>query len=235
MERIVPFLKNEFFHVYNRGVDKRKIFFTKHDYAQFVARVYVCNTTHSVRLNDALKYKKSQGLPLRYVLEKGIVHEREPLVDIIAWCLMPNHFHFVLRGREDGSVSKFMAKLGTSYAMYMNVKYDRTGPLMCRPFRAKHVSSDEYFRWLLSYIHLNPVDLIEPEWKKKGIKNVKKAEQFLQGYFWSSYQDYYQADRPEAAILSKEALPINISGLDNLNRMLKELKAGNIARGVLAM
>ena len=100
---------------------------------------------------------------------------------------------------------------------------------MCRPFRARHIDSDEYLRWVVSYIHLNPVDKIEPKWKENGIKSIAKTRDFLQKYTYSSYQDYYSsgkrgslATRPESAILNKEALPIDISEVDDLKDMFKE-------------
>lgn len=110
--------------------------------------------------------------------------------------------------------------------MYMNIKYERSGPLMCRPFRAKHIDTDEYFRWVLAYVHLNPLDLVEKNWKEKGISNLRLAQKFLDEYPWSSYQDYYKTERPETKILSKEELPIAIQDMENIKRMMEEYQRG---------
>lgn len=114
----------------------------------------------------------------------------QPMVDIVCYCLMPNHFHLVLRQLIDGGIHKFMHKLATGYAMYFNRKYDRTGILFEGPFKAIPIKEDEYLTHLLRYIHLNPVDLVEPEWKENGIKDWESANKFLENYRWSSYMDY---------------------------------------------
>lgn len=213
MERADPFLKDEYFHVYNRGVDKRKIFFVENDYKHFLLLLRLINTDEYFRIGDLIRSCRINNQPLDNLYKE--VDPASSLVDIVAFCLMPNHFHLVIRGREDGSISKFMAKFSTAFAMYMNIKYDRTGPLMCRPFRAKHIGSDEYFKWLMSYIHLNPTELI-------GESNVTKAK-FLKEYSYSSYYDYYIGARPETSILQKDAMPISINSLEDPKAMLEEV------------
>ncbi len=222
MERKEPFETGEFYHVYNRGVNKYKIFFSKGDWDHFQRLLYLRNTTSDSKLNiNRLKkedtYKVFQGSP-------------GTLVDIIAYAFMDNHFHILLKEKQEGGITKFMSRLMTSYSMYMNKKYDRSGPLMCRPFRSKHIDSDEYLRWVITYIHLNPIEQIEPKWKDNGIHDLKSAQEFLKKYSYSSYQDYFVSRqgspgdevRQESAILNKDALPIDISDLDNLREMLQE-------------
>jgi putative transposase len=223
MERRAQLIGGEFFHIYNRGIDRRKIFFTPRDYMQFLLRLFLCNQVAPVRVGDKCKSHISRGVPLRNLFD---TRDTEPLVDIVAWCLMPNHFHMILKGREDWSISQFMEKFSTAYSMYMNIKYERSGPLMCRPFRAKHIDTDEYFRWVLAYVHLNPLDLVEKNWKEKGISNLRLAQKFLDEYPWSSYQDYYKTERPETKILSKEELPIAIQDMENIKRMMEEYQRG---------
>ncbi len=107
--------------------------------------------------------------------------------------------------------------------MYMNTKYNRSGPMMCRPFRAKYIDSDEYLRWLVSYIHANPLDKIEPGWKENGISNKREASKFLQNYKYSSYYDYFVNDREESLILNKEILPIKMNNLESVEDILQEV------------
>lgn len=218
MEREEPFLAGEYFHVYNRGVDKRKIFFVENDYKYFMLLLRLINTDEYFRIGDLIRSRRSNNQSLDSLYEE--IDPKSSLVDIVAFSLMPNHFHLIVRGKKDVSISKFMAKFSTAFAMYMNIKYDRTGPLMCRPFRAKHVGSDEYFKWLVSYIHLNPVELI-------GESNVTKAK-FLKEYLYSSYYDYYIDTRLETSILQKNAMPININSLEDPKVMLEEV-AQNMA------
>lgn len=214
MDRLTPFAEGEYYHIYNRGVDKRKIFFSAGDWKHFQFLLFIRNSE---------KYMK----PARVLGESWDTIERaDTLVDICAYSFMPNHFHLLLREKQEGGTSKFMAKLLTSFSMYMNKKYDRTGPLMCRPFRAKHVDTDEYFRWLISYIHANPIELIEEDWKKKMVKNPKESAQFLREYVYSSYYDYFvDTNRQQGLILNKDILPIETKDLESVEKMFKALSS----------
>lgn len=111
----------------------------------------------------------------------------EALVDVGAFCLMPNHFHLLVREGEEGNISLFMKKLSTAYVMYFNKKYDRTGSLFEGRFKSEHASDDRYLKYLFAYIHLNPVKLIDSKWKTDGIRNRATAYKFIHNYEYSSY------------------------------------------------
>ena len=83
-----------------------------------------------------------------------------------------------------------MRKLGTGYSKYFNVKYQRKGYVLQNRFKAVHIKSDEQLKIVWAYIHANPISCMEPEWKKRGIRNLKKVLEFLKHYKWSSYPDY---------------------------------------------
>ena len=143
-------------------------------------------------------------------LKKKKLHEidrGEPLVAIGAYCLMPNHFHLLVKEISAGGISKFMEKLGTGYSMYFNKKNGRTGFLFQGNFKAEHVDSDEYLKYLFAYIHLNPVKLIEAEWKETGIRDKQRAQKYLGQYRYSSYRDYLGEGTDESLILSKTEFP----------------------------
>lgn len=214
MERRTSFSVGEYYHIYNRGVDKRKIFFSSGDWKRFQFLLFLRNSENTLK-------------PERVAQEPWNAIDRgDTLVDICAYSLMPNHFHLLVRENQEGGITKFMMRFGTSFSMYMNKKYERTGPLMCRPFRAKHVGSDEYFRWLVSYIHANPVELVEEEWKKKLVKAPKESAQFLNEYVYSSYYDYFiERERQEGLILNKDILPFPADELYSVESMLKALTA----------
>jgi putative transposase len=210
MERRITFTPGEYYHVYNRGVDKRKIFFSDGDWQYFQRLLRLRNNTGGHIRPDRCKNM------LLSEIEVG-----EPVVDIQAYSFMPNHFHILLSERQEGGVSTFMQRLLTSYSMYMNKKYNRTGPLMCRPFRAKHVDSDEYMRWLISYIHLNPLSVKVPAWEEEGISNIEQAKAFIREYQYSSYRDYFAGERDEGVIINKQSLPIFITELEDITNMIK--------------
>jgi putative transposase len=135
---------------------------------------------------------------------------------------MPNHFHLYLtisprsdlgeierRGRN--AISEFMRKLSTAYVSYLNAKYGRTGGLFEGSFKSVHINNDGQAKYLFSYIHLNPVKLIDPKWKENGIKDIRKTIDFLKNYKWSSYLDYSGVERPENKILDPEDFPFDFT------------------------
>jgi putative transposase len=120
---------------------------------------------------------------------------------------MPNHFHLLLHEKAEGGISIFMKKLLTGYSMYFNKKNDRSGGLFEGTFRARHVDKDGYLEYLYSYIHLNPIKLIEPDWKEKGLSDQSKTLKYLENYLYSSYIDYLGADRIEGKIIGRTNFP----------------------------
>lgn len=144
------------------------------------------------------------------------------LVDIGAYCLMPNHFHLLIREKTEGGITKFMSKLSTAYSMYFNNKHDRTGGLFEGRFKATHVDTDEYLKYLFSYIHLNPVKIIDPKWKEDGINDRNEAKQYLLDYTHSSYQDYLEIQRKESQIINKGAFPEYFSSYIDFEQFIDE-------------
>lgn len=114
----------------------------------------------------------------------------KPLVGIGAFCLMPNHFHLLLREASANGISTFMRKVGTSYAMYFNIRYERTGNLFTKPFRSRHVEDDTYLQRVIQYIHSNPAELFEPSWKKGDVQNMIRLEKQLLAYPYSSFRAF---------------------------------------------
>jgi putative transposase len=198
MTRKISFAPGEYYHVYNRGVDKRNIFPVRNDYERFVALLYLCNNSGELNVPKDFSISKPGAFSSK---------RKETLVDINAYCLMPNHFHILLREKEDGGVSAFMQKLSTAYTMYFNKRNNRTGALFQGTFKAEHVDNDRYMQYLIAYIHLNPVRIVESGWKETGIKEKKKTQEFLDKYTYSSYLDFNGMQRPQNSILTPGSLP----------------------------
>jgi hypothetical protein len=99
------------------------------------------------------------------------------------------------------AISEFMRKLLTTYVKYFNLKYKRTGSLFEGPFKSVHIENENQAKYLFSYIHLNPIKLINSKWKEQGIKDVKKSLDFLSKYKWSSYLVYLNQNRIENKII----------------------------------
>jgi putative transposase len=100
-----------------------------------------------------------------------------------------------------------MQKLSTAYSMYYNKKYKRTGGLFEGKFKSQHTETDQHLKYLFSYIHLNPIKLIQHDWKEKGIKNIKEAKDYLDKYSYSSYLDFIGEKRIQNRILDIEEFP----------------------------
>lgn len=191
---------DEYYHIYNRGTDKRVIFKDIHDYDRFLALLYVCNNKKPVDINRHFQ----EG---RAFHELFSLNDVDNLVYVGAYCLMPNHFHILIREKEEGGITKFMGKLSTAYSMYFNKKNSRTGALFEGRFKARHVDTDEYLKYLFAYIHLNPVKMIDSEWKNNDINDREKTKEYLEQYKYSSYQEYLGTTRKENKIIKKDIFP----------------------------
>lgn len=196
--RKISFSVGEYYHCYNRGTDKRKIFLTERDRMRFAVLLYVCNSQSPIHISN---FESTPLLDL-FDLSRG-----EPLVAVGAWALMPNHFHILLKEIREGGISLFMQKLAIGYTMYFNKKSERTGALLEATFKAEEIGKDNYLKYIFSYLHLNCIKLIDPKWKEKGLKDWKSSKKFLDSYIWSSYLDYVGANRPQSRILNRDAFP----------------------------
>lgn len=158
-----------FYHVFNRGVEKRDIFMNPRDYERF--------------LRTAKYYQYSGPKPKFSRLTQVGLKKFDPvlnrkLVEIISYCLMPNHFHLLLKQLVKNGISVFISQICNSYTKYFNTKNNRVGALFQGVFQAVLVDSDEQLIHLSRYIHLNPL--------------VSLLVKDLKAYPWSSYNQYTQ-------------------------------------------
>lgn len=184
----------EFYHVYNRGVEKRIVFSDDEDYLHFIHCLYEFNDRDAtLNFSHFINAQVARGLSVEYAVQnfREVVRskERKLLVDIICFCLMPNHFHLMIRPLVDDGLPLFMQKLGGGFVKHFNNKYKRVGPLFQGRYKEKHISDDTYFTHCAGYIHRNPLELMPFTGERKGIRFRKSAESFLRAYRWSSYPD----------------------------------------------
>ena len=168
--RTTPLINNEYYHIFNRGVAKMPIYLNRRDYQRFIKSMlyyqYAGPKPKFTRFKTSLKIN----------LDKQIVK-------IIAYCLMPNHFHFLLQQKQEYGISEFIAKLINSYTKYFNIKHKRTGHLLQGQFKAVHIETNEQLIHLSRYIHLNPF--------------VGHKTKNLLSYTWSSYQEYLGKEKAD--------------------------------------
>jgi len=216
MRRKFEFSIGEFYHVYNRGTEKRLIFSDGNDYNRFITLLYLCNSSKPVNINNYFR----EGLSFTELIVN--VDTGDSIVDIGAYCLMPNHFHLLLKEKTENGISQFMKKLLTAYSMYFNKKHKRTGRLFEGPFLAKHLDTDNYLKYIISYIHLNPIKLIDSSWKERGIIDYLRAKQHLADYLYSSYLDYIGKHRKEGKILAREKFPEYFRNFKDFDQFINE-------------
>lgn len=182
----------EYYHLYNRGIEKRIIFLDRHDYRHFLLLMYLCNSSRSITLRDIGK-----------TFDRG-----ETIVDIGAYCLMPNHFHILIKEKIKNGASLYMKKLLTGYSMYFNKKYKRTGHLFESTFKSSYVESDQYLKYLYAYIHLNPAKVIDKNWKTKLTKDIKDILKYVFNYPYSSLQEYTNSSKNSlVGIINSKVFP----------------------------
>lgn len=163
--RTTPFANGEFYHLYNRGLGKQQIFNDRRDCSHFIKALFYY-TIQNPKPKFSV-YRRTKIFP---------VDETKKIVEIICYCLMPNHFHLLVKQLKDGGISEFMRKFIHSYTKYRNVKYSKQGPIFQGMFKAVRMETDEQLVHISRYIHLNPL--------------VSYLVNNPDLYEWSSYNEY---------------------------------------------
>lgn len=192
----MPYRKEEFangeiYHVILRAIDGNLIFKDIDDYYRGIFSIYEFNNAKPVDIWRRRQQRKKEKKVEALEGPAFQISERDVLVDVLAFCFMPNHIHLLLRQTKDGGITKFMSKVGTGYAVYFNKKYKRKGYVFQNRFKSVYIKDDNQFMIVVAYIFTNPVALIESGWKENGIRNhsVEEVVNFLENYKWSGYQD----------------------------------------------
>lgn len=166
----------DFYHVLNRGVEKRNIVAGDKDRLRFLHDLYVFNDADPAS---------------NYILaDRHVEKKRELLVHLHAFCLMNNHYHLLLSEAREEGISLFMQKLNMGYTKYFNEKYDRVGTLWQGKYKKILIERDAHLNYIPFYIHLNPLDYTHPEWREGKVRNPHAALKTLGAYRWSSHLDY---------------------------------------------
>jgi len=202
--RKIQFAKGNFYHLYNRGTEKRSIFQDDNDRWRFLQGMFLFNDSDS-SMNVLAHCSRSLGRTTFGTLKSFLDgRERKPLVGLIGDCLMPNHYHLLVEETEENGISKFMQKLGTGYTMYFNTRHERSGSLFQGRFKSVLIKTQEQLEYLLFYINvINPAQLIEPSLKDEGVKNISKVLKFVDEYLWSTHQEC--SGKRESIIINKSS------------------------------
>ncbi|MCX6763950.1 MAG: transposase [Candidatus Moranbacteria bacterium] len=203
--RKTEFANDEFYHIYNRGVDKRDVFINRVGYERFFLSVSLLNDEKEGWLEvwrNLPGKKKSINDFRRFNL-------RKPLVDIVAYCFNPNHYHFILKQLEEKGVEKFMHRLGTAYTMFFNMKYKRSGALFQGRFKSIHIDSNEYLLYLSAYVNKNNFihGYGNSNWRYSSLAEYRKEKnQKVNICNPSSILDQFESVNDYGEFLNKNAL-----------------------------
>lgn len=202
--RIKLYAPNSYYHAYNRGVEKRKIFLNQEDYSVFLSLLK--------RHLDGEGATDKFGRPYKDLSRS---------VEILAFCLMPNHFHLLIHQIEDGGMTDLLQRVMTAYVIYFNRKYRRVGNLFQDRFKAAIILDDSYLLHLSRYIHLNPLSLGEdinsyllssyPNYLGKRKATWVKPDRILSMQLAGSYEQFVDEYRRDKKILKKLPSALNYS------------------------
>ena len=204
------FINSGLYHIVLRRMGNELFFGNIDDYYRGIFCIYEFNTTKHITIRERravrARFKKAiKEIEKTYrgqtpvningaQAKKSVIWEdnRDLLVEVLAFCLMPNHIHLLVRQLKNGGISKFIQKLASGYASYFKYKYGikLKGHFFQDRFNSVYIKDDEQLRVAFTYIHTNPISLVEPKWKEKGVRDPGKVIKFLKGYKWSSYPDY---------------------------------------------
>jgi len=169
-------VNGEIYHVYNRGITHQDTFIDPGDYYRALdTLVYYRPEKFSLRYSHYIRLTESTKQELSFQAQQNSVH----LVDLVAYCFMPNHFHLLIQQRTEERISNFLSRFTNSYTRYFNTKRSRIGPLFQGRFKAVRIEGEEQLIHVSRYIHLNPYSA--------GMVNSASA---LSGYTYSSYPEY---------------------------------------------
>lgn len=174
--RIAP---GEYYHICNRGVNKQVIFHDTRDYVRFLFLVIYFQSSEIFQnigryIDSFVKHSVFN------ISESEVIKNRT--VELVAFCIMPNHFHLILKEVGEGGISSYMQRVLNAYGKYYNTKYQKSGHVFQGPYRAVHIEDDRQMRHVSAYIHRNPREITQ--WFRK--EHI---------YPWSSYQDFIGVNR----------------------------------------
>ena len=181
------FTLDEYYHIYNRGIEKRLIFLDDADRWRFLTTLFMFQWENYLSRPGDLVSVIQHSMSDKTILEKSAYKKLflSRVVELVCFCFMPNHFHLILKELKNSGISLLMQRVGNSYTKYFNAKYARKGHLFENRFQSIHIDKNEYLTHLSVYIHFtNPSEL--PEWRGKEIQ-----------YPWSSLQDFLLVNRWE--------------------------------------
>lgn len=149
-----PLVLNEYYHIYNRGVEKRDIFMSKHDLSRFILSIKEFNISSPVSSLEK-RYRIKGGVQHLQYGDVGHLPNKNKLISIVCYCINPNHFHFIVKQEVEGGISEFFKRLLGGYTLYFNKIHGRSGALFQGRFKSHLISKDDYILKIRPYVNMN--------------------------------------------------------------------------------
>lgn len=226
MFRRDKFIPGNYYHIYDRtilGLPEFK------DYrnAQRLKQAFIfANSTNSTAAFHYLR--NARNATFEKALE--IASQGEKLVDILCYVIMPEHYHLLLREKEESGISSFVHKCNISVAKYINIKNDRSGSLFESLFQSKHISTNEYLLHLSLYIHLNPLDFLSGRgWRNHGLKDWASVKNKLLNYPWSSLRCFLGQNHEDLVVSGTGIIVGQFEDSKEYEKFLREWSEDSLA------
>ncbi|MCK4918689.1 MAG: transposase [Candidatus Pacebacteria bacterium] len=213
-----PFIIGQYYHIYNRGTDKRIIFIDKFDLQRFQQGMEEFNNIEPIGSLRTCSAPSAAGTSFK-------------LVDIIVFSLNPNHYHFILTPLVEGGIEKFMQKLGAGYTMYFNEKYKRTGVLFQGRYKSILIKTDDYLMYISAYINLNNRIHFQSKGKSKNIKNSAWSAASIVNkklFYKSSWEEFLGESKEN--ICNKEIILERYKNIQDYKEFAKSVAEGIIEK-----
>lgn len=212
-------MPDEYYHIYSRTILNTPEFKNNKNAERLTQAFLLANSTNS---SAAFHYlRNTENAKLEKALEIAMLGEK--LVDILCYCIMPDHYHLLLKESKDNGVTNFVRKCNTSIAKYVNIKTDRLGPLFESRFKAKHINTNEYLLHLSLYIHLNPLDIISgKEWREHKLENWNAKNKNLLSYPWSSLRFFLNEEYKDPILSGTEIILEQFNNRKEYESFLRE-------------
>jgi len=222
------FAENEYYHIYNRGAFKQTLFRDKGDYIRFLFSI-IHNQSPILFPNPhrlVKQFSPTEGFALPADETNDIMLNR--FVELTTFCIMPNHYHLIVKEVVEGGISRYLQRIGDGYTRYFNIRYQTSGCVFQDTFQSRHIADNNYLLYLSAYIHRNPREL--KQWKNKEFE-----------YPWSSLQDFTEGNR-WGGLLMSDIIADQFDATSNSNykdfvktstaKMLEKELGGNLLTGI---
>jgi len=223
--RKVPFVSGEYYHIYSRTIFNTPEFRDNRSAERLAQSFLIANSTESTRAFQFLRNHKDATIEdALKIVKKG-----EKLVDVLCYCIMPDHYHLLIKELKDNNVPNFIRKCNISISKYINIKNNRRGHLFESSFNSKHADTDRYLLHLSLYIHLNPLDFISgKEWRENKLQEWSSAKKKLLDYPWSSLKSYLDDNYEDQIISGTEMITDQFKDVKEYELFLQEWSEGSL-------